>query len=161
MVAVKNFERAKEGFHVRRLGAGGAGDMEGSYAVKICLADKISSVQPTSLTVIASCGANGNTYAVGPTDGTRNTLSGNATQVVWNPWQWEQSAGATPFAEATYVLKVWDERGPQATVRGGYFSPYAGTQFSLYRPAQATPLSGESFGPLQSLYRGHYEGGAR
>ena len=64
--------------------------------------------------------------------------------MVWNPWQWEQSAGATPFAEATYVLKIWDDRGEQATIRAGYLSPYSGTQFSLYRPGKATPLSGES-----------------
>lgn len=80
---------------------------------------------------------------MGPTNGTRNTISGNATQVVWNPWQWEQSAGATPFAQATYVLKVWDERGPAATVRGGYLSPYAGGQFAMYRPQSYTPLSGK------------------
>ena len=102
----------------------------------------IYSVQPTSLTVIASCGANGNTYPVGPTGGSRNTISGNATQVVWNPWQWEQPAGATPFAEATYVLKIWDDRGEQATIRAGYLSPYSGTQFSLSRPGKATPLYG-------------------
>lgn len=108
----------------------------------------INSVQPQSLTVIASCAANGNTYQVGPTDGSRNTISGNSTQVVWNPWQWEQSAGATPFAQATYVLKVWDERGPQATVRGGYLSPFAGAQFAMYRPAAYTPLSSEFFTSL-------------
>jgi len=39
---------------------------------------------------------------------------------------------------------MWDERGPQATVKGGYMSPYSGTQFAIYRPAGYTPLSGES-----------------
>lgn len=108
----------------------------------------LNSVRPTSLTVIASCGANGNTYPVGPTASPGNVLPGNATQVVWNPWQWEQQPGATPFAEATYVLKIWDERGPQATVRGGYLSPYAGTEFAMYRPAPYTPLASKFSEPF-------------
>lgn len=91
-------------------------------------------VQPQHLTVIASCSANGNTYLVGPTASPSNTLAGNATGVVWSPWEWEQVPGQIPFAEATYVLKIWDERGPGVGIKGGYLSPYAGTQFALYRP---------------------------
>ncbi|EIW72202.1 hypothetical protein M231_06171 [Tremella mesenterica] len=98
-------------------------------------------VQPKSLTVIASCSANGNTYPVGPTGGTGNVLPGNATQVIWNPWQAEQVPGATPFAQATYVLKIWDERGPGVPVKGGYLSDYSGTQFAMYRPGSYTPLA--------------------
>lgn len=96
------------------------------------------------MTVIASCSANGNTYAVGPTNSPYNVLPGNATQVVWNPWQAEQVPGAVPFAEATYVLKIWDERGPDSVVRGGYMSPFAGKQFAMYRPATYTPFAGKS-----------------
>ena len=103
-----------------------------------------TSVQPQSLTVIASCSANGNTYAVGPTASPSNTLPGNATQVVWNPWEWEQVPGQTPFAEASYVLKIWDERGPGQGVKGGYLSPYAGTNFAIYRPAKYQSIDGAS-----------------
>ena len=94
--------------------------------------------------MIASCSANGNTYAVGPTNSPYNVLPGNATQVVWNPWQAEQVPGAIPFAEATYVLKIWDERGPDSAVKGGYMSPFAGKQFAMYRPATYTSFAGES-----------------
>lgn len=92
-------------------------------------------VTPTHLTIIASCSANGNTYPVGPTGSPGNVIPANQSSVIWNPWQWEQQPGATPFAEATYVLKIWDERGPGVAVKGGYLSPYAGTQFAMYRPA--------------------------
>ncbi|KAI5451921.1 hypothetical protein NCC49_001222 [Naganishia albida] len=101
-------------------------------------------VTPESLTVIATCTQNGNTYKVGPTNAAGeidNVVPGTATQIVWNPWEYEQQAGATPLAAATYTLSVWDERGPGATVAGGRFSPYSGTQFALYRPQQYTPLS--------------------
>lgn len=100
-------------------------------------------MQPSNLTVIASCSANGNTYPVGPTNSPYNVLPGNATQVVWNPWQAEQVPGAVPFAEATYVLKIWDERGPGSAVRGGYLSPFAGREFAMYRPATYTSFAGE------------------
>ena len=93
--------------------------------------------------MIASCSANGNTYPVGPTNSPYNTIPANATQVIWNPWEWEQIPGQTPFAEATYVLKIWDERGPGSTIKGGWMSPYSGTQFSMYRPAQYQSIGGE------------------
>jgi len=101
------------------------------------------SVQPSNITIIASCSQNGNTYAVGPTTSPFNVLPANATQVVWNPWQAEQVPGAIPFAQATYVLKMWDERGPGSAVKGGYMSPYSGTQFAMYRPAPYTSNAGE------------------
>ncbi|WVR09673.1 hypothetical protein IAU60_006748 [Kwoniella sp. DSM 27419] len=99
-------------------------------------------VTPQSLTVVASCSANGNVYPVGPnpTASNANVFRGNTTQVVWNPYDWEQVPGQVPFAEATYVLKIWDERGDGAAVKGGYLSPYAGTNFAMYRPAQYTSL---------------------
>ncbi|KAJ9109299.1 hypothetical protein QFC21_000628 [Naganishia friedmannii] len=103
-------------------------------------------VTPESLTVIATCTQNGNTYKVGPTNAAGeidNVIPGDSTQIIWNPWEYEQQAGATPLAAATYTLSVWDERGPGATVAAGRFSPYSGTNFALYRPQQYTPLSGE------------------
>nr|ODN81387.1 hypothetical protein L203_05645 [Cryptococcus depauperatus CBS 7841] len=100
-------------------------------------------VQPQSLTVIASCSANGNTYPVGPTASPYNVYPGNTTQVVWNPWEWEQNPTQVAFAEATYVLKIWDERGDASPRKGGYLSPYSGTQFMMFRPAGYTSLSGK------------------
>lgn len=106
-----------------------------------------NSVRPTSLTIIASCSQNGNTYPVGPTPTSPNTASnvfpGNTTQVIWNPYQWEQIPGQVPFAAASYVLKIFDERGQNAPIKGGYLSPYSGTQFGIYRPQGYTPLASE------------------
>ncbi|WVQ66755.1 uncharacterized protein L199_004946 [Kwoniella botswanensis] len=101
---------------------------------------------PTSLTVVASCSANGNVYPVGPNptpsgNASANVFPGNTTQVVWNPYDWEQIPGQVPFAEATYVLKIYDERGDGSAVKGGYLSPYAGTNFMMYRPGGYTSLS--------------------
>ena len=111
------------------------------------------SVTPTHLTVIASCPANGNTYLVGPTASPSNTIPANTSAVTWNPWEWEQVPGQTPFAEATYVLKIWDERGPQATVKGGYLSPYSGTNFAMYRPAGYTAIASEwSYGRIMTFF---------
>jgi hypothetical protein len=64
-------------------------------------------------------------------------------QVVWDPYAYEQSQGATPLAAAEYTLMIHDERGPQAAIKGGHLSPYTGTKFSLYRPQDYTPLESE------------------
>ncbi|ODO05489.1 hypothetical protein I350_04540 [Cryptococcus amylolentus CBS 6273] len=98
-------------------------------------------VTPTSLTVIASCSANGYTYSVGPTTSPYNVYPGNTTQIEWNPWQWEQNPTQVAFAEATYVLKIWDERGEDAGETAGYMSPYSGTDFMMYRPAGYTSIA--------------------
>ncbi|OXG79483.1 hypothetical protein C349_04432 [Cryptococcus neoformans var. grubii Br795] len=98
-------------------------------------------VTPTSLTVVASCSANGNTYPVGPTTSPYNVFPGNTTQVVWNPWEWEQIPTQVAFAEATYMLSIWDERGPGAARKGGYLTPYSGTNFMMYRPAGYTSIA--------------------
>jgi len=98
-------------------------------------------VTPTHLTIIASCSANGNTYPVGPTASPSNTIPANQSSISWNPYEWEQVPGATPFAEATYVLKIWDEQGPGAEIKGGYMSPYSGTEFAMYRPGNYTPIA--------------------
>ena len=87
-------------------------------------------VTPTSLTLQAYCSQNPYTYPVGPTNG----IAGDSTQYVWDPYSQEQSAGATAFAEASYTLRIFDERGYGAAASPGYLSSYSGTEFALYRP---------------------------
>lgn len=84
---------------------------------------------PTSLTLQAYCSANGFTYPVGPTQG----LAGDTTQYAWNPYDYEQGQGANPLAEASYTLRIFDERGYGAAPTAGYMRPYAGTVFAMYR----------------------------
>ncbi|BEI84460.1 hypothetical protein CcaverHIS002_0410640 [Cutaneotrichosporon cavernicola] len=98
-------------------------------------------VQPSNLTVVASCSANGNTYPVGPTDGAQNVFDGNTTEVHWVPYDWEQVPGQPRFAAASYVLQIWDERGPGVARKGGWLSPYSGTKFGMYIPQPYTPLA--------------------
>lgn len=101
-------------------------------------------VTPTSLTVIASCSQNGNTYPVGPTNSAGevdNVIPGSSTEIIWSPFDYEQQPGNTPLAAATYRLQIYDERGPAASQAGGRFSPYSGMQFALYRPQTYKPLS--------------------
>jgi hypothetical protein len=105
------------------------------------------SVTPTSLTVIASCSDNGNTYPVGPTNAAgevENVIPGSATEIVWSPYDYEQNKQNTPLAAATYRLQIFDERGTAAAQAGGRFSPYSGMQFALYFPQTYVPLSRES-----------------
>ncbi|KAG8862915.1 hypothetical protein FRB96_000335 [Tulasnella sp. 330] len=92
-------------------------------------------VYPSSLTVSAVCTANGFTYPVG------SILPGTATQVVWDPWAYEQSPGVQQLAQETYTLHINDERGPTALGTPGMFSAYSGLKFALYKPGSATPLS--------------------
>lgn len=94
-------------------------------------------VTPTALTVSAYCQSNGNTYPVGPTDG---VIEGAATQVVWNPYEYEQGQNAVRLAQAEYTIMIHDERGADSAIRGGYLTPYTGTKFSLYRPREYVPL---------------------
>jgi hypothetical protein len=101
------------------------------------------SVQPSNLTVVASCSANGNTYPVGPTDGAQNVFDGNTTEIHWVPYDWEQVPGQPRFAAASYVLQIWDERGPGSARKGGYLTPYSGTKFGMYIPQAYVPLDRE------------------
>ncbi|KAF9041641.1 hypothetical protein BJ165DRAFT_1548487 [Panaeolus papilionaceus] len=118
------------------------------------------SVTPTKLTFSAVC-ENGNTYPVGPMDGvvalsrvggTQNpTGSGNTTngnsggnvvrEVVWDVNSYQVANPATPLVQAKYTLHVWDERGPNAPRRGGYFQHNSAVQFALYTPQPYTPLA--------------------
>lgn len=95
---------------------------------------------PTHLTVSAVCD-NGNTYPVGPTDG---IIPGTATEVVWDVWSYQQAHSATPLAQASYTLNIWDDRGPGASVKPGFLQENSALQFAMYTPQAYTPLaSGE------------------
>ncbi|GAA5993896.1 hypothetical protein JCM11641_004734 [Rhodosporidiobolus odoratus] len=90
---------------------------------------------PTSLTFEARCSANGNTYPVA-------TVAGSATSLVWDPWAYAQSGNAVPFAQASYTLRVYDERGPDATAQAGLFNGANSiVNFAMYSPASYTSLS--------------------
>ncbi|KAK4056556.1 hypothetical protein OIO90_002404 [Microbotryomycetes sp. JL221] len=95
-------------------------------------------VSPESLTFQAVCSANSFTYPVGPTTG----IPASETQLVWDPWQYAQSPNAIPFAQASYTLRVFDERGQGAAATPGYFNGANAIQyFALYSPAAYTPLA--------------------
>ncbi|KAG6840285.1 hypothetical protein C0991_007711 [Blastosporella zonata] len=92
---------------------------------------------PTHLTVSAVCD-NGNTYPVGPTDG---IIPGTATSVVWDLYSYQQNPTATPLAEATYTLNIWDDRGPGSGRAPGYLQAYSGLKFAMYSPEAYTSLA--------------------
>ena len=94
---------------------------------------------PTHLTVSAICD-NGNTYPVGPTNG---VIPGNATQVTWDLYSYQQAHSNNPLAQATYTLSIWDDRGPNAPVRAGYLRQNSALQFALYTPEAYTPLASQ------------------
>ncbi|KZO98692.1 hypothetical protein CALVIDRAFT_544815 [Calocera viscosa TUFC12733] len=95
-------------------------------------------VTPTHLTLSAYCSANGNTYPVGPTNG---IIDGNAKSVTWNPYEYNQIPGVTPLAEASYTLRITDERGANAGAQPGMFSPNSQMTFALYKPQSYTAIS--------------------
>ncbi len=93
---------------------------------------------PTHLTVSAKCD-NGNTYPVGPaTDG---VIDGDATQVVWDIYSYQQSHNGAPLPQGTCTLLICDERGFGASRLGGYMVPNSALTFALYTPAGYTPLA--------------------
>jgi hypothetical protein len=92
---------------------------------------------PTHLTVSAVC-ENGNTYPVGPTDG---VIPGTATSVVWDPFAYDQSHPNTPLAQASYTLKIWDDRGLDSPRAPGLFQPNSALKFALYTPQPYTPIA--------------------
>ncbi|KIY66137.1 hypothetical protein CYLTODRAFT_412060 [Cylindrobasidium torrendii FP15055 ss-10] len=94
-------------------------------------------VEPTSLTVSAQCD-NGNTYPVGPTDG---IIEGDATQVVWDVYSWQQSHSNNPLPQGTCTLMICDERGYGASRLGGYMNPNSQLTFAFYTPQAYTPIS--------------------
>lgn len=99
---------------------------------------------PTSLTVSAACD-NGNTYAVGPTNG---IIPGSATTVLWDLYSYQQANPATPLVQGTYTLMMWDDRGPNVPREPGYMVPNNALRFAIYTPQSYTGLGdGESFPP--------------
>ncbi|GAA5986374.1 hypothetical protein JCM10908_003728 [Rhodotorula pacifica] len=92
-------------------------------------------VTPTSLTFEARCSANGYTYPVG-------VIPGSQTSLTWDPWAYAQSPNALPFAQASYTLRVYDSRGPDATAEPGLFNGANSIlTFAMYSPAAYTPLA--------------------
>ncbi|KAI1798426.1 hypothetical protein LXA43DRAFT_968735 [Ganoderma leucocontextum] len=91
---------------------------------------------PTSLTVSA-IGDNGNTYPVGPTNG---VIDGTATSVTWDLWSYQQAHSNLPLAPGSYVLHIWDDRGPGAAESPGYLQENSALKFALYTPEAYTPL---------------------
>ncbi|GAA5974689.1 hypothetical protein JCM5350_001251 [Sporobolomyces pararoseus] len=92
-------------------------------------------VTPSSLTFEARCTANGYTYPI-------TTIAAAETSLVWDPWQYAQSPNALPLAQASYTLRVYDERGPDATAEAGRFNGNnAIINFALYSPQPYTPLA--------------------
>ncbi|BGP54725.1 hypothetical protein JCM8202_003231 [Rhodotorula sphaerocarpa] len=90
---------------------------------------------PTSLTFEARCSANGYTYPVG-------VVPGGQTALTWDPWAYAQSPNAVPFAQASYTLRVYDSRGPDATAEPGLFNGANSIlTFAMYSPAAYTPLA--------------------
>lgn len=91
---------------------------------------------PTSLTFEARCSANGFTYPI-------SVVPGAQTSLVWDPYAYAQSSpNAIPFAQASYTLRVYDERGADATAEAGRFNGNnAIINFALYSPAAYTPLA--------------------
>ncbi|KIK70065.1 hypothetical protein GYMLUDRAFT_34521 [Collybiopsis luxurians FD-317 M1] len=88
---------------------------------------------PTSLTINA-VGANSFTYSL-------TSLPGTATSFVWTPYNYQQSNLATPLAQTTYSLQIFDNRGLSATTRPGYLSPNTALTFALFTPQPYTPLA--------------------
>ncbi|GAA5832032.1 hypothetical protein JCM3766R1_003694 [Sporobolomyces carnicolor] len=92
-------------------------------------------VTPSSLTFEARCTANGYTYPI-------TTIAAAETSLVWDPWQYAQSPNALPLAQASYTLRVYDERGADATAEAGRFNGNnAIINFALYSPQPYTPLA--------------------
>ncbi|KAK4702514.1 hypothetical protein P7C70_g3706, partial [Phenoliferia sp. Uapishka_3] len=97
-----------------------------------------AAVTPSSLTFVAYCSANSNTYPIGPTTG----IPGTDTSLVWDPYGYQQSNDAIPFAQASYTLRVHDERGEGANPTPGYFyGANSQIRFAMYSPAAYTPLA--------------------
>lgn len=91
---------------------------------------------PTHLTVSA-IGDNGNTYPVGPTDG---IIDGTATSVTWDVWAYQTKNPQLPLVPGSYVLHIWDDRGPGAAREPGLLQENSALKFALYTPGAYTPL---------------------
>lgn len=57
-------------------------------------------------------------------------------------FRYAQSPNALPFAQASYTLRVYDSRGPDATAEAGLFNGANSIlTFAMYSPAAYTPLA--------------------
>lgn len=66
----------------------------------------------------------------------------NLTDINSSRGRYAQSGDAIPFAQASYTLRVYDERGRGAAASAGYFNGANSIlYFALYSPAAYTPLS--------------------
>ncbi|CAE6477585.1 unnamed protein product [Rhizoctonia solani] len=98
---------------------------------------------PASLTLHAYCTLNGNTYRVGPTNGAgtvAGVIPGTATAVTWDAFAQQTEAGAVPLVQATYTLRIFDERGYTVGAEPGLLNPNQNLKFAMYTPAQYTPI---------------------
>lgn len=101
---------------------------------------------PSSLYVYAYCSENSNSYPIAASPS--NGLPGRATQVVWDPYSYSmtaQNSNLPQLIQATYRLKIFDERGENVGATGGLFQPNSKVEFALYIPSSYTPLAGEYF----------------
>ncbi len=109
---------------------------------------------PTHLTVSA-IGENGNTYPVGPTDG---IIDGTATSVTWDLWSYQQGHSNLPLAPGSYVLHIWDDRGPGAAREPGFLQENSALKFALYTPQPYTPIESASVLSICCIYFTKAEG---
>jgi hypothetical protein len=99
---------------------------------------------PAALTVQAFCSENGNTYAVGPRNAQGTVdgiIPGTATQVTWDAYAQQTEPNANPLIQATYTLRIFDERGLTAGIAPGLLSPNQNVKFAMYTPAAYTPIA--------------------
>jgi len=98
---------------------------------------------PSSLFVYAYCSENSNSYPIAASPS--NGLNGRATQVIWDPYSYSLAAAQSnlpQLIQATYRLKIFDERGENVGASGGLFQPNTRVEFALYIPSRYTPLAG-------------------
>jgi len=87
-----------------------------------------------SITIVAYCSLNKISYTI-------STLPAMATAITWDPYALQQQPGYPLFAEATYTLQIFDERGPGAGPTPGLMSPSSQLKFAMYKPQPYTPLA--------------------
>ncbi|KAG9125738.1 hypothetical protein FRC07_006423, partial [Ceratobasidium sp. 392] len=81
---------------------------------------------PAHLTVQAYCSANGNTYPVGPKNAQGTVdgiIPGNQMQITWDAYAQQTEPNANPLMQATYTLRIFDERGLTVGIQPGLLSP--------------------------------------
>ncbi|QRV82278.1 transmembrane protein [Ceratobasidium sp. AG-Ba] len=99
---------------------------------------------PAALTVQAYCSQNGNTYPVGPANaqGTvEGVIPGTATAVTWDAFAQQTGPNGIPLVQATYTLRVFDERGVTAGIEPGKLQVNQNVKFAMYSPAAYTPIA--------------------